>query len=141
MEQKLLQENVAIAPFLEKDIATKADELARAGDLIERMEAENCVLRNELEGLSCKFWSCEEEKQRSDKRITDLKTELDKLKKAVTEQGNLDSRRLCVGAGEIDECSSSQRFQGLIDASTRSNLLKNLRKAPKSADIGQSQEF
>ncbi|CAL9038960.1 unnamed protein product [Musa banksii] len=141
LEQKLLKETVAIVPFLEKEIATKSDELARAGDRIERLEAENRALRDEVEGLSSKIRVGEEEGQRSERRIRELETELDELRKALSEQGNGDSTQFCAGPVKVDECLSAQRFQGLIDASARSNLLKSLLKHPKSADIGPDQEF
>ncbi|CAL9196466.1 protein INCREASED PETAL GROWTH ANISOTROPY 1-like [Musa acuminata AAA Group] len=140
LEQKLLRETVAIVPFLEKEIADKREELVRAGDRIERLEGENRALKDEVEGLSSEIRSGEEENQRRERRINDLEKELDELKKAASEQRNGDSRRLCAGTGEMDECSSSQRFQGLIDASARSNLLKSLRKPPKSANIVPNQE-
>ncbi|XP_042474290.1 protein CHUP1, chloroplastic-like [Zingiber officinale] len=133
LEQKLLQETVAIVPFLEKEIADKADELARARDRIERLEEKNCTLRDEIAGLSSKLRSSEEENQHREKKISDLEAELDKLRKVTLEQSNRESQALVGGA--IDERSSSQQFQGLIDASARSNLLRNLRKASKCADI------
>ncbi|THU70026.1 hypothetical protein C4D60_Mb08t20650 [Musa balbisiana] len=141
LEQKLLKETVAIVPFLEKEIATKSEELARAGDWIERLEAENRALRDGVEGLSSKIRVGEEEGQRSERRIRELETELDELRKALSEQGNGDSTQFCAGPEKVDECSSAQRFQGLSDASARSNLLKSLLKHPKSADIGPDQEF
>ncbi|XP_065028456.1 protein INCREASED PETAL GROWTH ANISOTROPY 1-like isoform X1 [Musa acuminata AAA Group] len=140
LEQKLLKETVAIVPFLEKEIAARGEELARAAEKIERLEAENRALRDEVETLSSKIRSGEEESRRREKRIRDLETELGELKKASTEQSNGESRRLCARTGEMDDCSSSQRFQNLIDVSARSNLSKSMRKAPRSTDIGPGQE-
>ncbi|CAL9122329.1 protein INCREASED PETAL GROWTH ANISOTROPY 1 isoform X3 [Musa acuminata AAA Group] len=140
LEQKLLKETVAIVPFLEKEIAARGEELARAAEKIERLEAENRALRDEVETLSSKMRSGEEESRRREKRIRDLETELGELKKASTEQSNGESRRLCARTGEMDDCSSSQRFQNLIDVSARSNLSKSMRKAPRSTDIGPGQE-
>ncbi|KAJ8491665.1 hypothetical protein OPV22_013386 [Ensete ventricosum] len=141
LEQKLLKETVAIVPFLEKEIAAKNDELARAGDRVERLEAENRALQDEVEGLSSKIRVGEEEGQSSERRIRELEAELDELRKALSEQGNGDSTQFCAGPEKVDECSSVRRFRGLIDASARSNLLKSLLKHPKSADIGPDQEF
>ncbi|XP_064987018.1 protein INCREASED PETAL GROWTH ANISOTROPY 1-like isoform X2 [Musa acuminata AAA Group] len=141
LEQKLLKETVAIVPFLEKEIAARGEELARAAEKIERLEAENRALRDEVETLSSKIRSGEEESRRREKRIRDLETELGELKKASTEQSNGESRRLCARTGEMDDCSSSQRFQNLIDVSARSNLSKSMRKAPRSTDIGPGQEL
>lgn len=129
LEQKLLQETVAIVPFLEKEIADQNDELARAQDRIGRLEVENCELRDEVTGLSSKLRIREEESKRREKKIEDLEAESDKLRKAALEQSNRESRTL------VEECSSSQQFQGLLDASARSNLLRSLRKTPKGADI------
>ncbi|RWW54527.1 hypothetical protein BHE74_00038900, partial [Ensete ventricosum] len=137
LEQKLLKETVAIVPFLEKEIAARGEELARSAENIERLEAENRALRDEVDALSSKIRSGEEESRRREKRVRDLETE---LKKASTEQSNGESRRLCARTGEIDDCSSSQRFQNLIDVSVRSNLSKSMRKAPRSMDIGPGQE-
>ncbi|XP_042389733.1 protein CHUP1, chloroplastic-like [Zingiber officinale] len=134
MEQKILRETVAVVPSLEKEIAQKDDELARAGELIRRLEVEKRALRDEVEGLSSMIRSGEEEGRRREKMIADLEATLEELrKKTVLEHGIRESRP--VVEGEEDGCSSAQRLQGLIDASVRSNLLKNLRKGPKSADI------
>uniref|UniRef100_A0A804KYT6 Protein CHUP1, chloroplastic n=1 Tax=Musa acuminata subsp. malaccensis TaxID=214687 RepID=A0A804KYT6_MUSAM len=83
LEQKLLKETVAIVPFLEKEIAARGEELARAAEKIERLEAENRALRDEVETLSSKMRSGEEESRRREKRIRDLETELGELKKAL----------------------------------------------------------
>ncbi|CBI30666.3 unnamed protein product, partial [Vitis vinifera] len=40
-----------------------------------------------------------------------------------------------------DELSSSQRFQGLIDASVKSNLIKSLRKGVKCPEVHDNQKF
>ncbi|XP_074574549.1 protein INCREASED PETAL GROWTH ANISOTROPY 1-like [Curcuma longa] len=133
LEQKTLSENVAVVPYLEKEIAEKNDELALAGELIRRLEAEKRALRDEVEGLSFMLRSGEEEGRRREKVIADLEAKLEELRKTVLEHGIRESRP--VVEGEVDGRSSSQRLQGLIDASVRSNLLKNLRKGPKSADI------
>ncbi|WOL08265.1 protein CHUP1, chloroplastic-like [Canna indica] len=140
LEQKLLMETAAIVPFLEKEIATRGDELSRAVDQIQRLEAENRTLRDEAEVLSCKIRTAEEENQRREKRIRDLETELVESKKAASEQSNGNSRRLCARVTDRDECSSSQRFQGFIDASNRSNISRSFRKISKSTDIGPNQD-
>ncbi|URE48639.1 chloroplast unusual positioning protein [Musa troglodytarum] len=136
LEQKLLKETVAIVPFLEKEIAARGEELARAAEKFERLEAENRALRDEVEALSSKIRGGEEESRRREKRIRDLETELGELKKASTEQSNGESRRLCARTGD----RRLLRFQNLIDVSARSNLSKSMRKAPRSTDIGPGQE-
>ncbi|XP_042409171.1 protein CHUP1, chloroplastic-like isoform X1 [Zingiber officinale] len=139
LEQKLLQETVAIVPFLEKEIADKTDELSQTHDRIGRLEVENCALRDEVAGLSSKLRSSEEESKRREKKIAELEAESDKLRKAALEQSHRESRALAEGV--VEDCSSSQQFQGFIDASARSNLLRSLRKAPKCVDtVGPNQD-
>ncbi|XP_010925700.1 protein INCREASED PETAL GROWTH ANISOTROPY 1 isoform X4 [Elaeis guineensis] len=140
LEQKILKETVAIVPFLEMEISSKNDELGRLNERAERLEAENEALRLDVESLRSKIEDEEEEGRGKEERIKELKAEIEEMKRTVLEQSSGESRRLSGGTTEIDECSSSQRFQGLIDASARSNLLKNLRKGPKSTDIASNHE-
>ncbi|KAL0906018.1 hypothetical protein M5K25_024478 [Dendrobium thyrsiflorum] len=132
LEQKILKETVALVPFLEKEVTAKNDELDRIKKGVEGLEAENRALRMEVEALLAKVREFEEEGRKKE-------VEIEELKRTVSDQqGEL--RRLCSGAIEIDDCTSSSRFQGLIDASARSILLKNIRKSPKSTDIASYQD-
>ncbi|XP_008783905.2 protein CHUP1, chloroplastic-like [Phoenix dactylifera] len=140
LEQKILKETVAIVPFLEKEISSKNDELGRLKERTERLEEENEALRLEKESLRSKIGGGEEEGRRKEVRIQELEVELEELRRTVSEQSSGELRRLSGRTGEIDECSSSQRFQGLIDASSRSNLLKNLSNGPKPTEIASNQE-
>ncbi|PKU68115.1 protein CHUP1, chloroplastic [Dendrobium catenatum] len=132
LEQKILKETVALVPFLEKEVTAKNDELDRIKKGAEGLEAENRVLRMEVAALLAKIREFEEEGRKKE-------AEIEELKRTVSDQqGEL--RRLCSGAVEIEDCTSSSRFQGLIDASARSILLKNIRKSSKSTDIASYQE-
>lgn len=134
LEQKILKETVAVVPFLEKEVAAKNDELDQVKKGLEVLEAENRALRMEVEALLAKIREFEEVGRKKEVEIEDLK-------RAVSEQqGEL--RRLCCGDVEINDCSSSSssRFQGLLDASARSILLKNIRRSPKSNDIASNPE-
>ncbi|XP_010277745.1 PREDICTED: protein CHUP1, chloroplastic-like [Nelumbo nucifera] len=166
LEHKLLKETAAIVPFLESEISSKDAELGKSAKRIESLEAENDSLRLELDNLrktvedrkesERKSLQTEnerlrleleslrtkiiEERSESEKKMKEMEQEITELKRTLSEQNRMDSKRLiCRETGE-DECSSSQRFQGLIDVSARSNLLKNLRKAPKATDIAPNQD-
>ncbi|XP_038972728.1 protein CHUP1, chloroplastic isoform X2 [Phoenix dactylifera] len=138
LEQKLLKETVAVVPFLESEITSKNNELGLCRKTIERLEAENRGLRIELEVSQSKIRAEEEERRRKEKRVQEMAAEIENLRRAIAEDG----RRLGRGTEEMDECSSSlsQRFRGLVDASSRSSLVKNVRKRPKSADIAPNPE-
>ncbi|KAK8935263.1 hypothetical protein KSP39_PZI013638 [Platanthera zijinensis] len=135
LEHKIFRETVAVVPFLEKEVAAKNEELDRARKLAEGLEAENRVLRVEVESLLAKIRVVEEDGRKKE-------AEIEELKRTVSDQQGELSRRLCSGPPvEMDDCSSSsQRFQGLIDASSRSILLKNIRKSPKFTGISSIHE-
>ncbi|PON68379.1 Tetratricopeptide repeat (TPR)-like superfamily protein [Trema orientale] len=130
LEQKLMKETVAIVPLLEAEISNKEAELEGASKRIEGLEAENDKLRKEAEEMKAKV---EEERRENESRVKKMEAEIAELKKI----GPLDRNR--GGSGdqvlvECDELSSSQRFQGLMEVSGRSNLIKSLRKI-KSLDV------
>ncbi|PKA46043.1 Protein CHUP1, chloroplastic [Apostasia shenzhenica] len=116
LEQKLLKETVAVVPFLEKEVAAKNDELDRARQAGQVLETENRALRLEVDALLAKIRELEDEQQQREGRMNEMEAEIEELRRTVSEQ-------------------QSEQFQGLIDASARSILLKNIRKSPKSADI------
>ncbi|GAB2298608.1 hypothetical protein Dimus_032678 [Dionaea muscipula] len=122
LQQKLLKESVAIVPVLESEIAFKAGELQTVAKRMESMEAENESLLHENELLKAKL---EEERRENARRIDDMEAEIAHLRHKLREREILE-----------EELSSSQRFQGLIEVSVRSNLIKNLsiKKAAKSID-------
>ncbi|GMH05496.1 hypothetical protein Nepgr_007336 [Nepenthes gracilis] len=123
LEQKLLRESVAIVPVLENEITSKTNELERFAKRMEALEAENERLIHEGELLREKL---EEERREKERNVTEMGSEIAELKQKLVEKERM----------EIDELSSSQRFQGLIEVSVRSNLIKNLsiKKVTKLAD-------
>ncbi|KAG0499354.1 hypothetical protein HPP92_004045 [Vanilla planifolia] len=139
LEHKILKETVAVVPFLEKEVADKHDELERLRQGAMGLEAEKRALQLEMEALRAKMRGKEEEELRKEGRMREMQTEIEELRRTVSEQQR-ELRRFSSGAGEIDECSSSQRFQGLMDASARSVLLKNIRKSPKSTKMASIHE-
>ncbi|KAK1274866.1 hypothetical protein QJS04_geneDACA011000 [Acorus gramineus] len=137
LEHKILKETVAIVPFLEKEIAFKDEDLAKASLEIDALKAENERLRREIEMLMRKI----DDGEAKDLKLKEMETEIENLKKAVSERERSEQKGLlCRDSGEVDDCSSSQRFQGLIDASAKSSLLKNLKRSAKSSDIVANHE-
>lgn len=132
LEQKLLKESVAILPVLENEITTKEGEIERCLKKIEGLEGENERLMREVEELNAKM---EEERREGEGKLKALEAEVAELKKAASERSRAESKALWNETGESDELSSSQRFQGLIDASGKSNLIKNLRKGLKCTEV------
>ncbi|PKU65779.1 protein CHUP1, chloroplastic [Dendrobium catenatum] len=116
LEQKILKETVSIVPFLEKEVAAKDEDLDRTRKIVEGLEAETRALRIEVETLRVRIQEIEEEARRRGK-------EVEELRRTVTEQQS-ELKRFCENG-----CSSSEQFQGLIDASAKSILLKNVRKS------------
>ncbi|KAK3005732.1 hypothetical protein RJ639_017135 [Escallonia herrerae] len=119
LEQKILKESVAILPVLENEIAVKDAEIDRSARKIECLEEENERLRQEVETLHTNL---SEQKKENELRVTALEGKISKLKKLLTER-------------EHEELSSSQRFQGLVDASVKSSLIKNLKKSATLASL------
>ncbi|KAK2984198.1 hypothetical protein RJ640_017311 [Escallonia rubra] len=119
LEQKLLKESVAILPVLENEIAVRDTEIDRSARKIECLEEENERLRQEVETLHTNL---SEQKKDNELRVTALESKISKLKKLLTER-------------EHEELSSSQRFQGLVDVSVKSSLIKNLKKSATLASL------
>ncbi|XP_058100733.1 protein CHUP1, chloroplastic-like [Magnolia sinica] len=138
LEHKLLKETVAIVPFLENEIASKDAEIVSSAKRIEGLEAENEMLRREVERLKERI---EREGTEREKKMKEMEDEIADLRRTAAESKGVESKRICSEIGYIEECSSSsQRFQGLIDASARSNLLKSLRKGTKSSEAAANQD-
>ncbi|XP_044496360.1 protein CHUP1, chloroplastic [Mangifera indica] len=117
--QKLLKETVAIVPVLENEIASKNAELERSLKMIEALRSENERLKEMFE----------EATRESERKIKAMEEEIDELKKTVSDQSKTESSSI-----ENDELSSSQRFQGLMEVTVKSNLIKNLKKGVKCAE-------
>lgn len=126
LEHKLLRESVAIVPVLENEIAAKDAEVERASKRIESLLAENERLRNEVEEMTKK---AEEERRECEEKVKAVEAEVAELKKAAADRSRAAELLL-----ENDELSASQRFQGLMEVSVRSNLIKNLKRGAKCTD-------
>ncbi|XP_023003548.1 protein CHUP1, chloroplastic-like [Cucurbita maxima] len=131
LEHKLLKESVAIVPMLENEIATKDAEIERASKRILFLEAENERLRVEVEEVK---QSVEEQRRESQERVKAMEGEIAELKKMA-----LDRRRMELIL-ENDELSASQRFQGLMEVSGKSNLIRSLKRPTKFSDTVVTQD-
>ncbi|KAK8629349.1 hypothetical protein V6N13_078192 [Hibiscus sabdariffa] len=120
LEHKLLKESVAIVPVLENEIVVKNAELERALEEVERLRKGNEMLRTEVEEMKGKI---EEERGEREKRVSELEEEMAELRKTAASCSDRN------GKAESDELnSSSQQFQGLVEVSVKSNLIKNLKR-------------
>ncbi|XP_058095666.1 protein CHUP1, chloroplastic-like [Magnolia sinica] len=135
LEQKLLKETVKIVPFLENEIASKDAEIERSARRIGSLEAENEMLRREVESLKDRVVR---EGVENEKKVKEMEDEIAELKRGI------ESKVFCTETreiAEIDDCASSpQRFQGLIDASARSNLVRSSTKGAKSNGVDSNPE-
>ncbi|XP_043699742.1 protein CHUP1, chloroplastic [Telopea speciosissima] len=139
LAQKLLKESAAIVPVLEREISSKDAELERSTKRIENLESDNEKLRLELETVQAKV---EAERKESEDKLKEMELEIRELNRTIQERNRVaESKGLCSETGEADDLSISQRFQGLIDASAKSNLLKNMKKGSKWTDIASNQEI
>ncbi|XP_057493857.1 protein CHUP1, chloroplastic-like isoform X2 [Actinidia eriantha] len=120
LEHKLLRESIAILPVLEREIASRDEEIEKNATKIECLEAENERLRQDLDDLHARTLM---EKKDYAQKVKAMEAEIADLKR---ETKKFESE---------DLLSSSQRFQGLIDATVKSNLIRNLKKGVKSNDI------
>lgn len=123
LEFKLLKESVAIIPVLETEVTNKNLEIEKAVKKIESLELENECLKADLSDVRGRF---EEERKEGERKVNELEAEIQELKKAMSDREN-----------EI-EFSSSQRFQGLMEVTTKSNLIRSLKKGVKCTDIVSS---
>ncbi|TYI64454.1 hypothetical protein E1A91_D09G090000v1 [Gossypium mustelinum] len=149
LELKLLKETAAIVPKLENEIVLKNEELERALKEVENLRKENGRLKimveemrgnieEEKEGKERKVREMEEEMKKTasfrGECVENLRKENEKLKMVVEEmrgkvEGEREMKRTASFRGENDDnFSSSQRFQGLIEVSVKSNLIKNLKR-------------
>lgn len=134
LEHKLLKESVAIIPMLEKEIFSKDEEIERASKRMEALEGENKRLREQVEEFKVKL---EQERRESEKKVEEMEGKMRIIDAEIAELKKTASNR---SSFESDELSSSQRFQGLMEVSVRSNLIKNLKKGVKCSDIATSHE-
>ncbi|KAE9591674.1 hypothetical protein Lal_00038760 [Lupinus albus] len=104
LQHKLLYQN---------DIVSKDSIIQIHTNRIQEMELENQTLRKEILELKLKM---EEEKRESQRKIKVLEDEIMELKKMKSE------------VFLNDDVSSTQRLQGLMEVSVRSNLINSLKK-------------
>ncbi|KAM1485064.1 hypothetical protein TB1_036006 [Malus domestica] len=128
LEHKLLRESVAIIPVLENEIISKNEEIDRASKRVEVLAAENERLRNRVAEVTS---ALEEERRGKEEKLKRLEAEISELKKTTSDR---------MINSESDELSSSQRFQGLMEIAGRSNLIRNLKRGVKYADIPTNPE-
>ncbi|MFS8026207.1 putative protein CHUP1 [Helianthus anomalus] len=110
LEQKLLKESVSLLPILENEISKKDLEINRSSKMIECLEAENERLRQEVELLHLK--------------LTEQRREFENRIKAVEVES-------------VATTASQQRFQfqQLMDISTKSSIIKNLKRGHTIANV------
>ncbi|KAI7737676.1 hypothetical protein M8C21_027845 [Ambrosia artemisiifolia] len=101
LEQKLLKESVSILPVLENEILKKDSEISRSSKMIECLEAENERLRQEVEMLHLKLI---DQKREFESRIKDMELH------------------------SVTTASQRFQFQHLMDISTKSNMIKSLKR-------------
>ncbi|KAF5728714.1 protein CHUP1 chloroplastic [Tripterygium wilfordii] len=123
---KLLKESVAIVPVLESEVSQKTAELEVANEKIGRLEVENDRLEKELREVKEKF---EKERREIERKVKEMETEIAELKKTASDRSKVEMNV------ENDELSSSQRFQGLMEISLKSNIIRNLKKANRCSEI------
>ncbi|EOY28046.1 hypothetical protein QUC31_012822 [Theobroma cacao] len=124
LEHKLLKESVAIVPVLENEIVAINAELERASKEIENLRNENETLKTEVEEMKEKI---EEERKESEKKVREMEEEIAELKKTVLSYSDRNSKAEITVESD-DLLSSSQRYQGLVEVSVKSNLIKNLKR-------------
>ncbi|XP_022715772.1 protein CHUP1, chloroplastic-like [Durio zibethinus] len=125
LEHKLLKESVAIVPVLENEIIVKNAELERALKEIENLRNENETLKAEVKEMKGKI---EKEMKESEKKVREMEGVIAELKKTVSSYSDRSSSKAEI-TGDSDELlSSSQRFQGLVEVSVKSNLIKNFKR-------------
>ncbi|KAH0941308.1 hypothetical protein BRARA_A00969 [Brassica rapa] len=111
LELKLLRESVSVIPLLESQIAEKNGELEDSRKETARLAEENERLRREVV-------KSEELRGESERREKEMESELRKLV-----------------SSEDHALSVSQRFQGLMDASAKSSLIRSLKRVGSMKNV------
>ncbi|KAF8115118.1 hypothetical protein N665_0030s0153 [Sinapis alba] len=112
LELKLLRESVSVIPSLESQIAGKNGEIERSRKETARLTEENERLRREVE-------RSEELRRESERREKEMEAELRKL----------------VSSSDDHALTVSQRFQGLMDVSAKSSLIRSLKRVESMRNI------
>ncbi|GMI72868.1 INCREASED PETAL GROWTH ANISOTROPY 1 [Hibiscus trionum] len=123
LEHKLLKESVAIVPVLENEIVVKKTELERALEEVERLRKGNEMLKTEVEEMKGKI---EEERGEREKKVREMEEEIAELKKTACSDRN-GKVEVTAESHELNS-SSALQFQGLVEVSVKSNLIKNLKR-------------
>ncbi|KAL0890102.1 hypothetical protein Bca101_014085 [Brassica carinata] len=119
LELKLLRESsVSVIPVLESQIAEKNGEIEESRRETARLTEENERLRREIE-------RSEELRRESERREKEMETETAELRKLVSSLRESDDHALSV----------SQRFQGLMDVSAKSSLIRSLKRVGSMRNI------
>ncbi|XP_009131983.1 protein CHUP1, chloroplastic [Brassica rapa] len=111
LELKLLRESVSVIPLLESQIGEKNGELEDSRKETARLAEENERLRREVV-------KSEELRGESERREKEMESELRKLV-----------------SSEDHALSVSQRFQGLMDASAKSSLIRSLKRVGSMKNV------
>ncbi|CAN6912990.1 hypothetical protein Bca4012_087340 [Brassica carinata] len=114
LQLKLLRESVSVIPLLESQIAEKNGELEDSRKETARLAEENERLRREVV-------MSEEVRRESERREKEMESELRKLV-----------------SSEDHALSVSQRFQGLMDASAKSSLIRSLKRVGSMKNVPDS---
>ncbi|KAK7246376.1 hypothetical protein RIF29_41244 [Crotalaria pallida] len=122
LQLKLIKETAAIVPLLENDIVSRDTIIEFKNRKIDEMEEENDRLRKELDELKLEL---EQEKREGLRKMKALEDEIAKLTKMASDNG---VKEMFLN----DDVSSSQKLQGLMEVSVRSNLIKSLKKTASS---------
>ncbi|MBA0626866.1 hypothetical protein Godav_004452 [Gossypium davidsonii] len=125
LEHKLLKESVAIVPVLENEIVVKNAELGRALEEIEGLRNKNAMLKTEVEEMKGKI---EDEKEEKEKKVREMEEEIAELKETVSSSSSGRNSKVEITAGTDELISSSQQFQGFVEVSVKSNLIKNFKR-------------
>ncbi|KAK5825915.1 hypothetical protein PVK06_020798 [Gossypium arboreum] len=125
LEHKLLKESVAIVPVLENEIVVKNAELGRALEEIEGLRNKNAMLKTEVEEMKGKI---EEEKEEKEKKVREMEEEIAELKETVSSSSSDRNSKAEITAETDELISSSQQFQGFVEVSVKSNLIKNFKR-------------
>ncbi|CAN7118812.1 unnamed protein product [Brassica rapa subsp. narinosa] len=118
LELKLLKESVSVIPLLESQIAEKSGEVEESRKETARLAEENERLRREVE-------RSEELRRESERREKEMEAETAELRKLVSSLRESDDHALSV----------SQRFQGLVDVSAKSSLIRSLKRVGSMRNV------
>ncbi|ESQ55541.1 hypothetical protein EUTSA_v10024648mg [Eutrema salsugineum] len=119
LELKLLRESVSVIPLLESQIAEKNGEIEDSRKETARLAEENERLRREIETI-------EELRRESERREKEMEAETVELRKLVSSS---------LRESDDHALSVSQRFQGLMDVSAKSSLIRSLKRVGSMRNI------